>query len=479
MHIVITSLLFIAHIHGAAADRVRVLEETPSPLIFILDASGSMWGKIGQEHKITIARDVLGDLISNIEPSREIGLVAYGHRQKNACDDIEWLLKPGASQRTELSSALRNLNPTGMTPLAQSASMVIETLKEADQSATIILITDGLETCKGDLCIVVAEAKAAGVDFVMHIVGFDLGESDKSKLECAAREGNGLYIDAANSAELDSALNQATELTIENTGATLSIGTTKAGVLIDASVNIFRSGTREYIAGQRTYTDKATNPRTFHLPPGIYDVNIDPVGLHGIQPIILTRVTISEDSITERTVDFSSGKLAALVTSNGELHDASISIQSQSKTTNTAGGRSYNSPESNPSVIELNPDRYTVTVRSIRLKGPGYEQVFRDVDVLPGERVDLKCEIPHGVLQVGATHDGNLWDCTIYVVSTQTKQAAASGRTYTSASNNPKTILLTPGSYEVTLKPLKLETKQQTITVEIKEGQTVEHMFNF
>ncbi len=478
MQFLFTALFFIAG-HFSNKLQPQLAIENPPPIVFILDASGSMSGKIGTEHKMTIARDVLGDLISGISPSRDIGLVAYGHRQKSDCNDIEWLIRPGANERAALSSALQKLNPTGMTPLAQSARMVIETLKESGVSATIILITDGLETCKGDLCMVVADAKTAGVDFVMHIVGFDLGESDKSKLECAASAGNGLYLDAANSEELDSVLNQVTELTVENIGASLSVGTTKAGALIEASVNIFRSDTRAYIAGQRTYAEKVSNPRIFHLPPGTYDIQIDPIGLRGVQPVTLKGVTITEDAITEHSVDFSSGTLAILVTSNGKLHDAVINIQSQTSGLNTAGGRSYESPQSNPRIIELDPGRYTVTAKSITVNGPGYDQVFRDVDIVAGERIDLKCEIPHGILKVGATHGGNLWDCTINVVPKQVHESVASGRTYTSASSNPKTIILTPGFYEVTLKALKLDVKTQTVSIEIKSGQTSEHMFKF
>ncbi|MEZ4685301.1 MAG: hypothetical protein R3B47_04320 [Bacteroidia bacterium] len=50
---------------------------------------------------------------------------------------------------------LQQIKPLGKTPLAASALMVIERLKTANEKATIILITDGIESCGGDLCEVV------------------------------------------------------------------------------------------------------------------------------------------------------------------------------------------------------------------------------------------------------------------------------------------------------------------------------------
>ncbi len=61
-------------------------------IIFILDASGSMWGQVGGFAKITIARDVLTSLIKELPDNATVGLVAYGHRRKGDCDDVEELI---------------------------------------------------------------------------------------------------------------------------------------------------------------------------------------------------------------------------------------------------------------------------------------------------------------------------------------------------------------------------------------------------
>ncbi|NNK61925.1 MAG: hypothetical protein HKO98_01855, partial [Gemmatimonadetes bacterium] len=59
-------------------------------------------------------------------------------------------------------------------------------LKGRAGGASIILVSDGLDTCGGDPCGAVREAKQMGLDFRLHVVGFDVAGEDVSQLECAA-----------------------------------------------------------------------------------------------------------------------------------------------------------------------------------------------------------------------------------------------------------------------------------------------------
>ena len=85
---------------------------------------------------------------------------------------------------------------------------VSNTLKFREEAATVVLVSDGLETCGGDPCQATRDAKAVGVDFVVHVVGFAVGEGDVSQLECIAQEGEGLSFSARNASELGAAFAQ-------------------------------------------------------------------------------------------------------------------------------------------------------------------------------------------------------------------------------------------------------------------------------
>ena len=119
--------------------------------ILVLDASGSMWGQIDGENKIVIARRVIDELLNDLPTERRLGLVAYGHRRKGDCGDIEELAAVGAS-REAISAAVNGINPKGKTPLSDAVRFAAERLKYTEERATVILVSDGIETCDVDPC---------------------------------------------------------------------------------------------------------------------------------------------------------------------------------------------------------------------------------------------------------------------------------------------------------------------------------------
>ena len=155
---------------------------TPSPIIFIYDASGSMWGQLEGKTKMEIASDVLSGTIDSLPENQQIGLVAYGHRQKGDCKDVEFLVNVGKNNKAKVNQSLKNIKPLGKTPLAYSAMQVFDTLRVTKMKATIILVTDGIESCGGNICEVVKAAREEGIDFKLHIIGFGLKEGETEEL---------------------------------------------------------------------------------------------------------------------------------------------------------------------------------------------------------------------------------------------------------------------------------------------------------
>ncbi|MEM7318899.1 MAG: hypothetical protein AAF408_07735, partial [Pseudomonadota bacterium] len=76
-----------------------------------------------------------------------------------------------------------------------------------DQPATVVLISDGLESCERDPCALAKALKQGGVGFTAHVVGFGLGaDEDASSLACIAENTGGQYITASSAEELGAAL---------------------------------------------------------------------------------------------------------------------------------------------------------------------------------------------------------------------------------------------------------------------------------
>lgn len=183
-------------------------QESAGDSILVIDASGSMWGQIEGEAKIAIAKTVLGDLLNDLPAERRLGLIAYGHRRAGDCADIEELAAVGAD-RAAIAGAVQKLNPKGKTPMADAVKLAAEKLKYTEDKATVILVSDGIETCVPDPCGVASALEAAGADFTVHVVGFDVTEENaQAQLRCIAENTGGTYVSAQDASGLGEALKE-------------------------------------------------------------------------------------------------------------------------------------------------------------------------------------------------------------------------------------------------------------------------------
>ncbi|MBY6153198.1 VWA domain-containing protein [Vannielia litorea] len=175
--------------------------------ILVMDGSGSMWGQIDGKAKITIAQEVVGTVLGGLPDSQELGLTLYGHRRKGDCADIETVVQPGTGTKSAIQSAVNAVSPKGKTPMTEAVRQAAEALKYTEEKATVILVSDGIETCDPDPCAAAAALEQAGVDFTAHVVGFDVSEAEALRqMQCIADETGGQFIEASNAAELADAM---------------------------------------------------------------------------------------------------------------------------------------------------------------------------------------------------------------------------------------------------------------------------------
>ncbi|RUV20012.1 VWA domain-containing protein [Mesorhizobium sp. M7A.F.Ca.MR.245.00.0.0] len=175
-------------------------------VIIILDASGSMWAQIDGKPKLEIARESLRTVLQSVPTDDDIGFMAYGHREKGSCDDIQLIVPPQAGSGSAISAAADSLKFLGKTPLTAAVKQAAEALKYTEDKATVVLITDGLETCGGDPCALGKELEASGVDFTADVVGFGLTADEGRQIACLADNTGGKYIQASDEKALQEAL---------------------------------------------------------------------------------------------------------------------------------------------------------------------------------------------------------------------------------------------------------------------------------
>jgi hypothetical protein len=191
-------------------------KEVTKNVEIIMDASNSMWGQIGGEAKITIARKVLAQIINGLPDSMNVGLRVYGHRyglnDPKACTDTQLLVPIGPVAKGQLIDTVNKIQLKGKTPLVLS---VLEAIKDFEKipNGSVILVTDGIESCNGDIKSIGPAIKKSGLELKVHIVGFDIKEKEaRAELEAIAKSTEGRYLDAKNAGELLSALEQTLKL---------------------------------------------------------------------------------------------------------------------------------------------------------------------------------------------------------------------------------------------------------------------------
>jgi hypothetical protein len=186
-------------------------QEAAKTVEIIMDASNSMTGLIGKETKIAAARRVLIQTIKGLPDTMSVGFRVYGHRYAtddydNACRDTELLAPIGPVDKAALVGLVNTIQTKGRTPLVKS---VLAAVKDFEKIAngSIILVTDGIESCQGDIKSIAPAIQAAGLAIEVNIVGFDIKEAAaRQELQSIAASTGGRYLDAKDADELLKAL---------------------------------------------------------------------------------------------------------------------------------------------------------------------------------------------------------------------------------------------------------------------------------
>jgi len=94
--------------------------------ILVMDGSGSMWGQIDGIAKITIAQDVVSELLDSLPGEERLGLTVYGHRERGSCTDIETVVPPAEGTRDAIAAAVNGIKPLGKTPMTDAVIAAAE-----------------------------------------------------------------------------------------------------------------------------------------------------------------------------------------------------------------------------------------------------------------------------------------------------------------------------------------------------------------
>ncbi len=195
----------------AAVVALPALAETN--VLFIFDASGSMKKKLESgETRFAVAQRAMADALAGVPADVRVGLLLYGHRRAKDCTDIELVSPIGADDAATIARTIQGLKPKGETPIAEAIRQAIRSFAPLKgQSNRIVLVTDGIEECKGDPCAAAQAVADAGLELKVDVVGFTLTEKQAQTIQCIAEKTGGQYYDAGDVKGLTTALAQVTQ----------------------------------------------------------------------------------------------------------------------------------------------------------------------------------------------------------------------------------------------------------------------------
>jgi Mg-chelatase subunit ChlD len=176
----------------------------------VVDASRSMWGRMGGEPKMVVAKQILEDVSYWFPEDLNLALRAYGSTSasdNNDCGDSTLLVPFAEENREPIRHAIAGLRPLGQTPIAYALNEAARDFGPQQNDRALVLVTDGIESCGGDPVDAARRLREEGI--VVHVIGFGLGnaaDEDAASLQAVADASGGRYVTAGSAEELKEAL---------------------------------------------------------------------------------------------------------------------------------------------------------------------------------------------------------------------------------------------------------------------------------
>jgi len=154
----------------------------------------------GGETRIDVAKKATGSIVNSLPGDVDTGLVLV-----ESCPKARKVGFFSPRQRKQLMSGVYSIRPVRGTPLASGIAKAASMVDGVKAPATIVVISDGQESCNGNPCAVAARIAARKPLLTINVVDI-MGTGAGT---CAARATGGRVFTAKNAAQLKSMIRRA------------------------------------------------------------------------------------------------------------------------------------------------------------------------------------------------------------------------------------------------------------------------------
>lgn len=228
--------------------------------------------------RMAAAKEVLTKSIESLRgvPNLELALRVYGHQSNvtntfQDCQDTKLEVAFGPANIDPIKNKIKGLQAKGATPIARSLEAAAADFPDTLARNFIILITDGLESCDNDPCIVARKLRDKGVKVTPFVIGLGMDLSYLDKFECI-----GSYTDAESKAAFENVLSNILSKALLNTTVQINLNTVVGKPLeTDVSMFLYESGTPNLKYTFVHTLNRKGLPDTLVLDPSLkYDLRV-------------------------------------------------------------------------------------------------------------------------------------------------------------------------------------------------------------
>lgn len=288
------------------------------------------------ESRIETAKKLLSKTVDELAgiPNLEVGLRVYGHQSAitptfEDCNDTKIEVPIAAGNSQQIKNRIASIQAKGTTPIARSLEAAAGDFPDNKGRNIIILITDGIEACDNDPCVIAKKLKDKDVNVTPFVIGLGLDLSYLEKFNCI-----GNYTEAETKEAFAKVLENVVSKAVLNTTVQINLNTVNGQPLeTDVTLFLYESGTTDL---KYTFThtlNRYGKPDTLVLDPEIkYDLVVNTTPR-------VTKKDISIQKYKHNTieVDAGQGEIQFRFTNSTKPYqiDARIMQEGKSQTLNT------------------------------------------------------------------------------------------------------------------------------------------------
>lgn len=256
-------------------------QEKLTRILFILDASNSMNAKWGEQTRIEAAKELLAKTVDSLRgtPNLEIALRVYGHQSPitatyQDCADTKLEVPFSKDNFDNVKHKLATIFAKGTTPIARSLEAAASDFPDMTSRNIIILITDGLEACDNDPCVIAKKLKDKNINVTPFVIGLGLDLSYLEKFKCI-----GQYTEAETRSAFKYVLNNVVSKTLVNTTAQINLNDINGKPIeTDVTMFLYEAGTKKIKYTFVHTLNRKGNPDTLVIDPTFkYDMLVNTI----------------------------------------------------------------------------------------------------------------------------------------------------------------------------------------------------------